>query len=242
MNGAVRFDKYDAHGDIHWRTTSPLSLRYNGPLVARYNCVLKSSPRTCKRILDIGCGDGRLTYLLGKAFPSAAVTGVDSEIRGIEIARERIKQRGQSNIKFEVNADGRFDFKQDAFDLIVMTDVIEHLLQPVEMLAEISRMLSPDGTSIITTPNRQEGKKWDDRHEHEFDAAELKTLLQGTFSRVAVYGSWPMKRIRWGKTVIGRIALEARSRCGFNPYEGYQLDPTAAYGQLTAVCACSVKA
>ena len=63
------FDKYLTTGAYHWAEGSPLSWRYNAPLVARYRSVLRRIPAGATRILDVGCGDGYLTYLIAKRNP-----------------------------------------------------------------------------------------------------------------------------------------------------------------------------
>lgn len=44
-------------------------------------------------------------------------------------------------------------FRDDAFDLVICTEVLEHLLWPHRLLAEIARVLKPDGQALISVPN-----------------------------------------------------------------------------------------
>jgi SAM-dependent methyltransferase len=54
-------------------------------------------------------------------------------------------------------------FAPNDFDVTLMTDVIEYLPRPGDLLAEIVRVPKPGGVAIITTPNRQNASKWDER-------------------------------------------------------------------------------
>lgn len=228
------FDKYDRQGAIHWNATNCLRLKYNAPLVSRYSTLIKEIPPGAKKILDIGCGDGYLASRLALAFPGASVVGVDQEAGGIRIAREKCS--GIPNVKFVVSTCEALEFEDRSFDVVVLADVIEHLGNPDGMVAEIGRVLSRDGTAIITTPNRQDGSKWDPRHDHEYTGGELKSALSTHFGNVKVIGSWPMPAVRqWKAKRAGRIYLDLLARVGFNCFDREMVDPSGEYGQLTAV-------
>ena len=94
------FDKYRTTGAYHWAEGSPFNLRYNAPLIARYRSVLRRIPAGASRILDVGCGDGYLTYLIAKSNPRARITGIDDEESGIGQANAMTARTGLSNLEF----------------------------------------------------------------------------------------------------------------------------------------------
>jgi ubiquinone/menaquinone biosynthesis C-methylase UbiE len=238
---AVKFDKYDKSGAIHWKQTNKLSVIYNAPLVSRYNSVIRHLPRNAKSALDIGCGDGRLTCLIAGALPNAIVTGIDSEPVGIDIASREKSARGIGNVTFGVNDKDELPFKSQSLDLVVLTDVIEHLTRPDKLLGEIARILKEDGSAIITTPNRQVGTKWDNRHEQEFSGPELEQTVARHFGKVEVFGSWPMENVRaWKAKGVARIALDLQARFGRNRFDSEVRNPTSDWGQLTVVSSAPV--
>jgi SAM-dependent methyltransferase len=131
------------------------------------------------RMLDVGCGDGRLVRKAQELGWDAA--GVDFDPLAIEAGR-----RGGLNVHT-----GRLEdlhFPDDSFDLVLMSHVIEHLYDPRRTLSEISRILRAGGTLVVTTPNaggaghRRFGSDWvhldPPRHLRLFTAANLRTLVE----------------------------------------------------------------
>ena len=238
---AVEFDKYQKNGAIHWKQTHKTSINFNAPLVSRYNSVIKHLPSQAASALDIGCGDGRLTCLIAEALPHAKVVGIDADRTGIEIASRQRSALGIKNVSFSVNEKEELPFGNASFDVVVMTDVIEHLIRPKFMLQEICRLLGKDGVAVITTPNRQDGTKWDTRHEYEFNTEELKELMGDYFGHVDVYGSWPMSNVRaWRAKGLGRLNLDLQARLGRNLFDSEVRDPSPEWGQLTAVASLPI--
>lgn len=99
------------------------------------------------RILDIGCGSGFLAGLIRKRLS-------DTEIYGVDFSIEALKRCKNLNQVYCVDLEqSRIPFKDEVFDLIICTEVLEHLFQPEHVVAEIHRLLSVDGVGIITIPN-----------------------------------------------------------------------------------------
>lgn len=115
-----------------------------------YNLV---NPSQKDRILDIGCGRGELAYAL--AASGAEVTGVDYSEAAIKIA-DRVFGGKVKNLKY-VQADIMKMENMDAYDKVVMSDVVEHIEQDFleEIFEKISRTLGVQGVLIIhTAPNK----------------------------------------------------------------------------------------
>ena len=80
------FNKYQEHGAYHWedikKNTIKNLISRSVPTLTRYKKILNAVPKRALRIVDIGCGDGALTYLLSKNESVEEVTSSLSEIVG----------------------------------------------------------------------------------------------------------------------------------------------------------------
>jgi methionine biosynthesis protein MetW len=98
------------------------------------------------RLLDVGCGVGTVSLeLLKRGFE---VYGIDFS----SVATRRAKEKGISVIECDVDKDG-IPFEDHYFDVVWAGDIIEHVFDPIFLLGEISRVVSPTGKVIISTPN-----------------------------------------------------------------------------------------
>ena len=99
-----------------------------------------------KRVLDIGCGFGLLLdFLQSKGW----------DPYGVDFASDAITY-GQKELGLKNISVGNLEhdsFEENYFDMVTLASVIEHLDDPVDMLARIHRVLRPGGVLLITTPN-----------------------------------------------------------------------------------------
>lgn len=101
-----------------------------------------------RQILDIGCGAGtQLTAPLAAAFPEITVTGVDQDTRSLDWARDHAMSQ---NLFYLAPADLAPDRR---FDLIIASEVLEHVVDPAAFLDQLTRWLMPGGRLILTVPN-----------------------------------------------------------------------------------------
>ena len=105
-------------------------------------------PRPGDRVLDLGCAAGAVTHFLSTF--GCDVVGVDAEPRAIDAARSLFPR-----LRFEQADVTALPFADESFDKAVAADLVEHLEDHVfrAMLAEAHRVLVPDGTLSIYTPN-----------------------------------------------------------------------------------------
>jgi ubiquinone/menaquinone biosynthesis C-methylase UbiE len=100
-----------------------------------------------RRFLEVGCGLG---YFSGEASRlGAKVTGVDIGRRLVEKCRKRVPTG-----KFIVASASELPFKNGSFDIVLCTEVIEHVENQSKVLTEIFRVLKRGGYLAITTPNK----------------------------------------------------------------------------------------
>ncbi len=97
------------------------------------------------RLLDIGCGFGdALVFFREKGFECH---GIEIDSRAASFCREQgLKVSQQTTLDY-------LDFPDNYFDVIILAQVIEHIVNPDTLLREIKRILRPDGMVYITTPN-----------------------------------------------------------------------------------------
>ncbi len=75
-----------------------------------------------QRVLEIGCGDGRLTRRLARL--GASVQAIDADAALIRAARKRLPQRLASRVHFHVGKAGRLDYPKATFDVVVFSWVL----------------------------------------------------------------------------------------------------------------------
>jgi cyclopropane fatty-acyl-phospholipid synthase-like methyltransferase len=105
-------------------------------------------PQPGDRILDLGCAAGALTHFFSER--GATVIGIDSEPKAIEKARALFP-----DLEFEQADVSHLPQLDHSIDKAVAGDLVEHLDEPTlnAMLRELRRVLVPDGTLSIYTPN-----------------------------------------------------------------------------------------
>lgn len=103
------------------------------------------------RVLDIGCGTGfLLEQLAGRGY---AGVGVDLSPESVAIARRRLEELGVAD-HLEAQVGSAYEPPEGPFDLITLTDVLEHLEDPRACLRALRAVLAPGGLLVVSTPNR----------------------------------------------------------------------------------------
>ena len=99
-------------------------------------------------ILDVGCGGGIVSVPLARL--GAKVTGIDLGAENISVAKEYAKSH---KLKIEYL---NVDIKQlkEKYDIVLCLEVLEHLDNLTEFIAELKKLLKPNGIVIFSTINR----------------------------------------------------------------------------------------
>ena len=100
-----------------------------------------------RRILDVGCGDGRFLSALRDFGPS------DWELHGIDIDEPAVERAKALGIQAEYARLEDFDPGPNKFDMIVLFQVIEHVSEPDEMARKVRELLAPGGIFVVETPD-----------------------------------------------------------------------------------------
>lgn len=95
------------------------------------------------RVLEIGCGVGALLYVLKQR--GAIVEGIDPSSAYLEAGKHIFNINAHTTDLFKIEA-------PQAYDLIIYSDVFEHLLQPAKHLQACTHLLSETGTLFIKLP------------------------------------------------------------------------------------------
>ena len=103
------------------------------------------------RILEIGCGDGRLAVELGRR--GADVVAADFSPVAVQMAEERARQEGVGTVEARVEDIQSLPDSDASFDIVVSCETIEHVPHPPTAIGELVRVLKPGGTLLLTTPN-----------------------------------------------------------------------------------------
>jgi SAM-dependent methyltransferase len=144
------YARYEAYATLVSESATPLATladredMYWGVAAALQGL---GGPGTVKRILDVGCGLGYLTFALSRAGYEAH--GLDASHKAIAGARARFGDLFSAATVSELAATSR-----EPWTVAILAEVLEHVAEPGELLAEVWRLVAPGGALIVTTPNR----------------------------------------------------------------------------------------
>lgn len=155
-------------------------------------------------ILDVGCGAGAVTLALAERFNKAAVEGIDISEKMINAARTLDRRNA---VHWSVADVFRLDSSNKHFDLVVSTDLMEHLERDEDFLRILKKI---GGTIIVRVPleasllSRLLVKSglfdvWKDTeqrygHVHHYAAGDMKRLFKKCGLRIVWHKSYPMPR------------------------------------------------
>ncbi len=141
-----------------------------------------------RKVLDIASGEGYGAAIMGLSAHS--VCGVDVADDAVQYATS--KYHTTSNVTFLVGDVTELAFSDDQFDVVTCFETIEHVKNPLNAVAELSRVLSDNGLLFISTPNKSVyterfGYK-NPYHEHEMEFEEFQAALSKHFKFVKFFG------------------------------------------------------
>lgn len=162
-------------------------------------------------ILEVGTGSGFLLSFLENKYPNHSFKGLEYDPRLVQLTNSKLTR----TVVIQGNAEDFHSF--GSFDLIVSSQVIEHLYSPVNFILSAKSVLKENGVLVITTPNldciakRILGNKW---HGYRFDHVSLKSkkewdellvkngfevIYSGStfFSGIPVLNKFPLGVINW---------------------------------------------
>ncbi len=142
------------------------------------------------KILDVGCGTGNFSIKLAEM--GCKVTGIDVSEEMLNIAREKIKEKGLDIEVYKMDV-YQLDFADNSFEAVFSMAAFEFIKEPQKAYAEMYRVLKPNGQMLIGTIHREStwGKLYLEKaskahslfkHAHfksleELEALDLKHLI-----------------------------------------------------------------
>lgn len=152
---------------------------------------------TNKQVLDVGCGTGHGLHLLRRRGASR-VWGTDISADAMQFAARSIPaipaipetSSGESHLA--VCDALSLATIPDVFDVVCAIEVIEHVPSAPALLAEIQRVMKPQGLCFLSTPNRLTHSPGQDTpinpfHVVEYTGEEFASLLNGAFAHVHIF-------------------------------------------------------
>jgi len=163
-----------------------------GAMLAR----VAASAKRPLRVVDIGCGDGLGTEVAARI--CRTTPGVEVSIVGLDwscAAVDQARARGISVARASVDRPG-LPLASGSVDVVVMSELIEHLVDPDAALAEVRRVLVPGGSLLLSTPNLA---AW-------YNRLLLLFGVQPLFTEVSLRGVYG----RPGHDVVGHLRICTR--------------------------------
>jgi SAM-dependent methyltransferase len=175
--------------DFYERPETPVSAAQDraARIVAFLREIAAAAPAPLT-ILDVGCGDGGITSAAAAAVPGHRVVGMDWAMAPLRTA----SGRGLTVVRGGAAAPG-LPVADASVDVVIFSEVIEHLVDPDAAIEELRRVLRPGGHLLLSTPNLA---AW-------FNRGMLALGRQPVFSEVSmvhVFG-------RPGRSVAGHLRL-----------------------------------
>jgi 2-polyprenyl-3-methyl-5-hydroxy-6-metoxy-1,4-benzoquinol methylase len=199
-----------------WATAdAPCSCPY---LVPRIMSICKElSPA---RVCDVGCGNGALAGSLHVA--GYHVVGIEADADGIAIARSTYPSISFHRMAIEDDPASILLSEGDLFDLVVSTEVVEHLFSPHLLPIFAGKLLRPGGYLVVTTPYHGFLKnlalsitnRWDSHHTSLWHGGHIKfwsratlttLLVDGGFDVVRFYGSGRVPWLWKGMIIVAQM-------------------------------------
>jgi ubiquinone/menaquinone biosynthesis C-methylase UbiE len=148
------------------------------------------------KVLEIGCGEGYGSSHLSEKVHS--ITAVDIEKEIIDHAEGKYKS---DNCHYKLYNGEKLPFEDNMFDFVISFQVIEHVPEELNFIQEAKRVLKPGGKFFITTPNKvnrlkPNEKPWNPYHLREYSAEDLKSLLKHVFPQTEMWSVNACEEIR----------------------------------------------
>lgn len=142
------------------------------------------------KVLDVGCSQGITSILLGRE--GKIVTGLDLIQESIDFANEKLKEEEdvtQQQVTFKQSNFMLEDFSGEKHDAIILSEVLEHITQPENMIEKAISLLSDKGRLVITVPF---GINDFFDHKKTYYIQDLIKLIPHDFSisTIEVLGKW----------------------------------------------------
>lgn len=116
-------------------------------------------------VLDVGCGAGYFLTLIREKYRAKGITpfmaGIEMSAYQLSYMARKLEKEGAFDV-VGVKANAEYlPFPGGSFDLVTCSEVLEHIRNPQRALAEMRRVLKPNGLLLLSTPSMTARKAWD---------------------------------------------------------------------------------
>ncbi len=115
--------------------------------------LLERIPLSAQRVLEIGCGQGRLGEAFKSRQPKVQYFGVELMPQEAKLAQGVLAGVLCADIEQNTSLPQEFLQAAEKFDALVFGDVLEHLRDPWRVLSDLRNLMTPDGTCVACVPN-----------------------------------------------------------------------------------------
>jgi 2-polyprenyl-3-methyl-5-hydroxy-6-metoxy-1,4-benzoquinol methylase len=167
-------------------------------------------PSDAQRVLELGCAQGVFAGTV-KERTGAEVWGIEANPQAAELARAVIDRVLVGNADQEIG-----ELPDGYFDAIVCNDVLEHLVNPAETLAQLRCKLKPDGVVVASIPNIRYTpalskvvfrKDFPQDDEGIFDRTHLRFFTRKSMVRMFEAAGFTMRRMKGINGYYGPLTL-----------------------------------
>lgn len=210
------------------------------------------------RILEIGCGRGFYVNALAEFKTIKRIDGIEIEPAYLAQAQQAVTHKKVHLIEASAYA---LPYPDHSFDMVLLTEVLEHLTDEKQALQEIRRVLKPGGWLVATVPSVDFPFWWDPLnwllmrvlkthvnqqiwwlagiwagHQRLYSASQLKQVLTKASFTVEAYQG--VTRFCWPATHfwlygVGKNLVE---RCGWKSFSRFNLDQEKPVARAVAYC------
>jgi ubiquinone/menaquinone biosynthesis C-methylase UbiE len=176
-------------------------ITYWMPRIARsFAAIMSRWEMDAGTVLDLGSGTGILSLELAKAFPELEFVGLDLSEAAVSVAREQAAESPVGDrVSYERGDAQEMPFDDRSFDLVVSSNTLHLLNNPVAMFSEVQRVLGPPGRFIVSDFRRSWLGYLTPHIRAAYSPDEVESLLQE--SRLL---NWQIKNGLLWLTVLSR--------------------------------------
>ena len=172
----------DGHRRLYVGSEKPDEAYFHGRYLAgkaTFDYLSKHMTVSGKRILEVGCGSGAILKYLHDS---------GADVKGIDLSKEYLEY-GKERYGIDLSNTNLFDFAENReFDLVIYSDVLEHILEPRAHLEKIKELLKSDGLLYIKVPGTKNLmrpylgdflKSLQNAHVYYYSLTTLSNLIEG---------------------------------------------------------------
>jgi len=140
--------------------------------------VVKKWKITSGKILDIGCGTGLLAIEFAKNLPGVEIIGLDLSDVALDVGRDNVqKSKVIERISFKKGDAEDIPFEDNAFILVISSNTLHLIMNPIKMFNEIHRVLKSKGKFFISDFRRSWIGIFSKHVRASYSPKEVKTFL-----------------------------------------------------------------